>query len=75
MKIPKAYRYYKLEDLANILHISDQTYIDMLEPLLPAEPSDFLKELIRRNLPLPMPNEKAKSELLIMPILFWWKCG
>ncbi|GAB4182996.1 MAG: hypothetical protein OHK0057_10200 [Thermoflexibacter sp.] len=49
MKIPKSYRYYKLEDLANILHIADQTYIDMLEPLLPAEPSDFLKELIRRN--------------------------
>ncbi len=69
MHIPKSYRYYKLTDLANICGIKEKITGNLLGTFAQIEVSDFLQEQIQRNLPLPMPNEKAKSELLIMPIL------
>lgn len=69
MHIPKSYRYYKLTDLAAICGIGELVIPNLLGHFPPVEVSAFLKEQIERNLPLPMPNEKAKSELLIMPIL------
>ncbi len=69
MHIPKSYRYYKLTDLANICGIKEKITGNLLGTFAQIEVSDFLQEQIQRNLPLPMPNEKAKSELLIRPIL------
>ncbi len=68
-KIPSSYRYYKLADLAAICNIQAVGVVEMLEPVQPLPPSDILSFIIRRNLRLPMLNEKAKSELLVMPIL------
>jgi len=69
MKIPKSYRYYKLEDLRNIFGIQKMDIGDMLAPVLSVEVPDLLQILLKRNLTIPMHNEKAKSELIVMPIL------
>jgi hypothetical protein len=69
IKIPSSYRYYKLADLKNVCGITHQDAIDMLAPLTFINPSSLLLDTLARNTQLPMPNEKAKSELLVMPIL------
>jgi hypothetical protein len=69
MKIPSSYRYYKLDDLANVCGISKTIAPDILAPVASVAPSDFLLTLLERNMFLPMNNEKAKSELIVMPIL------
>ena len=69
MKLPKSYRYYKLEDLKTIFQIHKKNIPNLLEEVVLIEASTFLKELIKKNLQIPMNNEKAKSELLVMPIL------
>jgi len=69
MKIPKSYRYYKLEDLKEIFQIEKESISDMLFPVQSVSPSELLEKILMRNLEIPMPNEKAKSELLVMPIL------
>jgi hypothetical protein len=68
-KIPSSYRYYKLADLKNICEISNADSIDMLTPVSSIVASDLLTATLNRNMRLPMLNEKAKSELLVMPIL------
>ena len=69
MRIPKSYRYYKLEDLEIIFQIKKQSVKDMLSPFAFVEASDLLLRLLQRNLQIPMNNEKAKSEFLVVPIL------
>jgi len=69
MKIPKSYRYYKLLDLATIFGIKKVDAKNMLAPVENVLVSDFLKKNLERNMLVPMNNEKAKSELLVMPIL------
>ncbi len=69
IKIPSSYRYYKLADLATICGIDKVDAPKMLEPVQNITISDFLQTTIDRNIQLPMKNEKAKSELLVMPIL------
>jgi len=69
MKIPKSYRYYKLEDLRAICGIEKIDVQNMLEPISEIQVSEWLKVTLERNLSIPMLNEKAKSELLVMPIL------
>ena len=69
MKIPKSYRYYKLSDLKAIFQIGQRFSQDMLLPFQNVEPSDLLQKLLKRNLQIPMKNEKAKSEFLVAPIL------
>jgi hypothetical protein len=69
MKIPSSYRYYKLEDLERICHITREEVQDLLFPVESLTPSNLLIELLKRNIRIPMNNEKAKSELLVMPIL------
>ncbi len=41
----------------------------LFENIAPIEPSDFLLKTLRNNQEIPMESEKAKSELLITPIL------
>jgi hypothetical protein len=69
IKIPSSYRYYKLEDLKNICGIEQADAYKMLAPVQDIAVSDFLQTNLDRNTQLPMLNEKAKSELLVMPIL------
>ncbi len=68
-KKPSSYRYYKLNDLKIICGIDHHDSVEMLEPVQAVTPSDFLLILLKRNLQLPMKNEKAKSELIVMPVL------
>lgn len=69
MLIPKSYRYYKISDLRNICGISIADASHLLAPIIDIGPSDLLKNTLERNMHLPMKNEKAKSELIVMPIL------
>ncbi len=69
MHIPKSYRYYKLSDLAAICHIQATEAEDLLQPFPEIQPSELLRMNLSRNLRMPMKNEKAKSELIVMPIL------
>ncbi len=69
MKIPKSYRYYKLKDLKDICGIKKADKNNMLDPVEEIKPSDWIKSTLDKNMRIPMHNEKAKSELLVMPIL------
>lgn len=69
MKIPKSYRYYKLVHLKNVCKINKKDIHKMLGVVQSVEPSQILSLCLERNMGLPMHNEKAKSELLVMPIL------
>lgn len=69
MNIPKSYRYYKLSDLAAVCNIRQQETNDLLAPFNDIPPSDLLKAVLAQNLRIPMRNEKAKSELIVTPIL------
>jgi hypothetical protein len=69
IKIPKSYRYYKLEDLQTICGIEQVDANKMLAPVRDIPVSEFLQTLIDRNMRLPMLNEKAKSEFIVAPIL------
>jgi hypothetical protein len=69
MKPPKSYRFYKLKDLAEICGIKKRDINKMLEPTKNIAPTQVLAQTLERNMGLPMHNEKAKSELIVMPIL------
>jgi hypothetical protein len=38
-----------------------------------SEPSPWLKETLERGMQLPLSSEKARSELIVMPILLGWR--
>lgn len=69
MKIPKSYRYYKLSDLAAICGIKQKWTENLLAPFEQIQPSVLLTGMLKRNMPIPMKNEKAKSEFLVAPVL------
>ncbi len=69
MKIPSSYRYYKLANLAEVCNINQKEVSDLLTPFPNIVPSDLLQASLKRNLRIPMKNKKAKSELIVMPIL------
>ncbi len=69
MKIPSSYRYYKLADLKNICGIDRVDADNMLSSIVSLNPTQLTIDLLQRNMRLPMKNEKAKSELIVMPIL------
>ncbi len=69
MKIPSSYRYYSIEDLRDILGLEKKTIPKMLSEIEDLPPSDWLQTTLDRTMQLPMKNEKAKSELVVMPIL------
>jgi len=69
MKIPKSYRYYKLEDLKLIFGITVVDVEMMLNPTKNVEVSEWLKTTLQRHALLPLKNEKAKSEFIVAPIL------
>ena len=69
MHIPKSYRYYKLEDLAEVCQIFSADVEDMLYPVQDVQASAILQGSLLRNRRLPLKNEKAKSEFIVAPIL------
>jgi hypothetical protein len=69
IKIPKSYRYYKLEDLANICKVYVANEDNLLGFVADLPPTDLLKAILARNLKFPLKNEKAKSEFIVSPIL------
>ncbi len=55
------------EDVKNLgLNVKRQKLFSQVEPI---EPSDFLQKTLEINREIPLESEKAKSELLITPIL------
>ena len=68
MAIPKSYRYDKLPDLAAICGISSEEQSNLLAAITAIFPSETLQNVLDRNLRIPMKNEKAKSELIVMPV-------
>ncbi len=68
---PSSYSDYTTQDLREILGIDNQkTLLSLLYK--PVEPSSWLLETLSLNQTLPINSEKARSELLITPILVEW---
>ncbi len=69
MKIPSSYRYYKMADLETVCNIGQKEVANLLEPFADLTPTDLLIATLKRNLRMPLKNEKAKSEFIVAPIL------
>lgn len=65
--VRSSYSHFTNDDLASLnLQLNSKTFLfDVAE----IQPSDWLKQAIDFNLRIPMATEKAKSELLVVPIL------
>jgi hypothetical protein len=68
---PSSYSDYTLEDLREILGL-DNTKKNLNLLINKIQPSDFLTTTMKRNQIVPINTEKARSELLITPILVEW---
>jgi len=62
------YSVFKFSDLRQKFGIVEETS-KLFENIKTVQPSDWLKITLEKNLEMPMLSEKAKSELLISPIL------
>lgn len=70
-KRPRCYSDYTLEDLREICGIdNNKTRLSLQKDLV--QPSAILVETLKRNQVIPINSEKARSELLISPILIEW---
>jgi hypothetical protein len=70
-KKPKSYSDYTLDHLQEICGI-DNTKIKLCLFKQPVKPSEWLLKTLELNQVLPINSEKARSELLITPILVEW---
>ena len=67
--MPKSYSQFDYDDLKNLgLNVAETPFVYQLK-YSTVVPSDFLKMAIERNLRRKMRSEKAKSELLISPVV------
>ena len=65
--MPRIYSQFTYDDLSALnLKVRERQLFDNIEEI---EPSDFLKQLLSKNLKRNLRTEKAKSELIISPIL------
>ncbi len=65
--MPKSYSQFTYEDLMTLnVKVRERKLFDQINPI---EASDFLKSLLEKNLLRNLRTEKAKSELIISPIL------
>jgi hypothetical protein len=64
----KSYSNYSHENLTELGLNTEERSLN-LQQVIKEEPSDMLKQLLAFNLSAPLLTEKAKSELLIAPIL------
>ncbi len=63
-----AYSDFSLDDIEDLLGVSNQIK-PLFSDLLPLDPSQWLKQTLAMNVELPIRSEKAKSEMIIFPIL------
>ena len=63
-----SYSKFTYEDL-DVLRINVSRKSFLSKDIKTVEPSDWLKATLKKNLALPLASEKAKSELIITPIL------
>jgi hypothetical protein len=70
-KTPKSYSDYSLNDLRTICGIDNRKQnLSLLNDK--KEPSTLLLQILEQNKVLPINSEKARSELLITPVLVEW---
>ncbi len=68
---PKSYSDYTLQHLRELCGIDNtRTRLNLLQETV--EPSNLLLQILARNQALPINTEKARSELLITPVLTEW---
>ncbi|CAK0770445.1 conserved hypothetical protein [Gammaproteobacteria bacterium] len=66
----RSYSHYRHEDIKALgIEIKSQKLFGRTDSIRPIPPSDFLLQSLAMNQQLPLQSEKAKSELLITPIL------
>lgn len=70
-KKPQSYSDYTLAHLREICGI-DNTKARLQLLTKPVQPSELLTQILARNTVLPINTEKARSELLITPVLIEW---
>lgn len=71
MKKNKCYADYTLGELRNLCGIDNtKASFDLLQKQV--APSDWLIQTLQRNRTQPINTEKARSELLIMPVIIEW---
>ena len=63
-----AYTDYTLQQLENDFGIRNQV-VKLFNEVEPMEPGSWLSDILARGRELPLRSEKAKSELIVMPIL------
>ena len=65
--MPNSYSKFTYDDIEDLgIRLRRKQFFDFVQPI---EPSILLKETLAMNLKRPLGTEKAKSELLIVPIL------
>lgn len=66
-----AYNDFTLKELQKKFNLKIEDQVDLFTDIIPVTPTELLKTIIQENLPLAIAisTEKARSELLIMPIL------
>jgi hypothetical protein len=67
--MPTSYSNYKISDLSEILLLRDANKKLFPAEVPPVEPSELLKTILKMHLRLPLGTEKAKSELIVVPLL------
>ena len=71
MKKLRSYSDYSLNALSDNCHIDNtKSALNLCNQLI--QPSEFLQEALKRNNTLPINSEKARSELIVTPILVEW---
>lgn len=71
MKKLRSYSDYSLNALSDNCNIDNtKRALNLCNQLI--QPSDFLQEALKRNNTLPINSEKARSELIVTPILVEW---
>ena len=71
MKKLRSYSDYSLNALSDNCHIDNtKRALNLCNQLI--QPSEFLQEALKRNNTLPINSEKARSELIVTPILVEW---
>ena len=66
-----SYNQFNLEYLEKEFEINFQDLTSLFENITPVNPSSFLQELLKENIPLALAihTEKARSEMIVAPIL------
>ncbi|MGK7872287.1 MAG: hypothetical protein AB4426_02890 [Xenococcaceae cyanobacterium] len=66
-----SYSEFTLDELENQFHLNIQEQVELFSSVEPVNPSSLLREILEENIPLALEidTEKARSELIVAPIL------